>query len=182
MKRQKVLLLNLSHEVLGLISWRDAVKKIFRNVAIKPYGHDDFYKVSTINGHFNLPTVLILSQYKYIPYKKTILNADNLLKRDDFTCQYCGKHINRKTMTMDHVIPISKGGKKNWKNIVASCFGCNNKKSNKSLKDSKMRLKKNPEIPSSLLLDSFEIKKIRNSWKKWIFIKRERYNKVLVKK
>ena len=66
----------------------------------------------------------------------------NILLRDDETCQYCGKHT--RDLTLDHVIPRSRGGKGTWENLVASCKICNGKKGNRLLKESNMRLLRQP--------------------------------------
>ena len=64
-----------------------------------------------------------------------------VFRRDNWTCQYCGKKGNRKTLTIDHVIPKSKGGKTDWNNLVVSCSSCNTKKGDELLKDMGVKLK-----------------------------------------
>ena len=66
----------------------------------------------------------------------------NILLRDEETCQYCGKH--GRDLTLDHIIPRSRGGKSTWENLVASCKSCNGKKGSRLLKDSNMRLLRPP--------------------------------------
>lgn len=66
----------------------------------------------------------------------------NILLRDDETCQYCGKQGH--DLTLDHVIPRSKGGQSTWENLVACCKNCNNRKGNKLLKDVGMKLVQQP--------------------------------------
>jgi 5-methylcytosine-specific restriction endonuclease McrA len=166
---KKVLLLNLSEEVLGIITWTDAVKKIFRNVAQKPYGYNDVYKIPTVKGDYEIPTAIVLSEYKRIPYRRVALTPENLLKRDGFRCQYCNKLLNRKTMTMDHVFPECRGGKKVWKNIVTACKSCNNIKDKRTPKEANMKLINKPTIPNMMILfTSASERKIRDSWKRWI--------------
>jgi 5-methylcytosine-specific restriction endonuclease McrA len=166
---KKVLLLNLSEEVLGVISWMDAVRKIVRGVARKPYGHEETYEIRTSAGVFELPTAIVLVEYKHIPYKNAPLTAENLLKRDNNECQYCGKSLSRKTLTMDHVVPESRGGKRTWKNIVASCKTCNNGKDNRTPKEANMALKKEPRVPTrSILVFMVSESKNRKSWHRWL--------------
>lgn len=164
-----VLLLNLSEEVLGVITWIDAVKKICRGVARRPYGHTDEYEIRTSAGIFKLPTAIVLIQYVNIPYKKVPLTSENLLKRDNYECQYCEKSLTRTSLTMDHIIPESRGGKKTWSNIVASCKSCNGQKDNKTLKEAGMCLKKKPKVPTrSVLILMISDGKKRESWSRWV--------------
>jgi 5-methylcytosine-specific restriction endonuclease McrA len=166
---RKVLLLNKSEEVLEIITPKEAIKKIFRQVAQKPFQYDDFYKIPTVNGHFELPTAIVLDEYKNVPYKKVSLTKENLLKRDDFACQYCGVNLNRNTLTMDHVFPDSRGGKRVWKNIVACCRKCNNKKDKRTPKEAGMELNKKPIVPNMLIMLTLESdRKHREAWKRWI--------------
>ncbi|MGH2486073.1 MAG: HNH endonuclease, partial [Ktedonobacterales bacterium] len=66
----------------------------------------------------------------------------NIMLRDEDTCQYCGKHS--RELTLDHVIPRSRGGQSTWENLVACCRACNGRKGNRHLKDVGMRLLKQP--------------------------------------
>ncbi|HLI69624.1 MAG TPA: HNH endonuclease [Ktedonobacteraceae bacterium] len=66
----------------------------------------------------------------------------NILLRDEDTCQYCGKHT--RDLTLDHVIPRSRGGQSTWENLVASCRACNGKKGNHLLKEANMHLLRPP--------------------------------------
>jgi len=66
----------------------------------------------------------------------------NILLRDEETCQYCGKHS--RDLTLDHVIPRSRGGQSTWENLVACCRACNGRKGNRYLKDVGMHLLKQP--------------------------------------
>jgi len=164
----KVLLLNLSEEVLGVITWIDAVKKMVRGVARKPYGHTEEYEIQTSSGVFKLPTAIVLVEYVNVPYKKASLTAENLLKRDNNECQYCGKGLTRSSLTMDHVFPESRGGKKTWKNIVASCKACNNQKDSKTPAEAKMKLRNRPKVPTrTVLLLTIEEVRSRESWSRW---------------
>lgn len=66
----------------------------------------------------------------------------NIMLRDEETCQYCGKHS--RELTLDHVIPRSRGGQSTWENLVACCRACNGRKGNRYLKDAGMHLLKQP--------------------------------------
>ena len=72
----------------------------------------------------------------------------NLWARDNGECQYCSKKVTIAKSTIDHVVPKSKGGQHEWKNIVLSCSPCNQKKGARLLENTSMRLKKEPTVPS----------------------------------
>jgi 5-methylcytosine-specific restriction endonuclease McrA len=74
----------------------------------------------------------------------------NVWLRDEGKCQYCFKNVTFSTFTIDHVIPKTHGGQTCWNNVVTSCYSCNQKKGNKSLKDSGFQLIKAPRKPARL--------------------------------
>ncbi len=82
------------------------------------------------------------------PAIKTVrYSRRNLLERDLYTCQYCHRKFSKKELTVDHVIPKSKGGRSNWTNVVACCRKCNGDKKDKSLQELGWQLKKQPTKP-----------------------------------
>jgi len=91
----------------------------------------------------NVPSVLITSDYikwnRHIKY-----NRNNVLLRDDYTCQYCGDTPTHVQLTLDHVVPKSHGGKTTWKNVSTSCKPCNSRKGN----NASIVPKKTPHRPS----------------------------------
>lgn len=97
-----------------------------------------------------IPEVVIIPTYmrKIEHLKKLKYSRNSVLKRDSFTCMYCGTVKNRHDLTVDHIIPRSKGGKSVWLNIVTSCKPCNTKKADKTLQDVGMKLLKLPRIPT----------------------------------
>jgi len=74
----------------------------------------------------------------------------NVYARDDYTCQYCGERKLASELNYDHVVPRSRGGKTTWDNIVTSCFGCNDRKGDKTPHEAGMRLRRKPVRPTSL--------------------------------
>lgn len=121
----------LSIVPLSVISWKDAVKLIFSDKVTVLECYEKIISSPSIS--MAMPSVIITKKYyknRYIPEFSKI----NLLYRDDFTCQYCGKKFSDKDLTMDHVIPKSQGGKKIFDNIVMSCRKCNELKADKYIK------------------------------------------------
>jgi len=156
MKKQ-VLLLNQDNTPLNIITINKAYKLISRD---KVWGDDsnECYEVKSVSKIVKIPKILILKYYVKLPYKKASCSRQNILRRDQFCCQYCGIELNNKDATVDHVTPRSKGGASSWVNMVAACRDCNLVKGNRTPKEAKMELKSKPKEPSyGFLFDSMLI-------------------------
>ena len=166
---KKVLLLNASEEIVDVIGWQRAATLLFQGKAKRPHNHNEEYEITTTSGIFRLPTALVLVQYVRIPYKRSALNKDNVLKRDGYICQYCGDKLSSTTGTMDHVMPRSRGGKHTWKNVVACCRPCNNKKDNMTPGEAKMKLKSKPFVPHRdiLIVKGVDVR-THQTWTRWV--------------
>ena len=117
----KVLVLNASYELLNITSWRRAVVLLIKGKAEQLENNK-----TLIYYHFPLPSVIRLRHYVRVPYKRIPLTRRNILERDCYTCQYCNAQTEK--LTLDHVIPRSRGGGDTWENIVTACVKCNIKK------------------------------------------------------
>jgi len=117
-----------------------------------------------------LPSVIRLNRYIQRPLKFTLaFNKKNILKRDNFTCQYCGRNGGEK-LTIDHVLPKSLGGRTVWENVVSACRACNLKKGNKPLHEVNMQLFRTPTRPLSpfhLILAAFSMQAAKE-WQKYL--------------
>lgn len=143
---QKVLLLDSGYYPIKLIDWKKAMILFFTGRAELVEAHDHV-RIHATTTSFALPKVLRLFQKHFKQTKRVKFNRNNVFLRDDFTCQYCGGTFHPKLLSFDHVIPRSKGGKTSWENIVTCCRDCNNKKADKYLKDTGMKLLKKPKEP-----------------------------------
>lgn len=106
------------------------------------------YSFHTVNETFSMPSVIKLNRYVNVPYKGLVLTRENVFKRDEFTCQYCGTN---KELTLDHLIPKAKGGKTSWNNLVTACKSCNSLKGNYSPEDAGLQLNFQPYRPSYIM-------------------------------
>lgn len=88
------------------------------------------------------PVIVQLLANVHIPRVALRPTRANILLRDDEMCQYCGKHS--RELTLDHVLPRSRGGLSTWENLVACCKACNGKKGNRLPKEVGMRLLRQP--------------------------------------
>ncbi len=143
---RKVLLLNSDYRALRFVTWERALRLMSREkVDIVSHWEDTI--IRSIDGKIILPSTLRLKNHvRY--YRKGPLKFSKLLikKRDRFTCQYCGE-TRRSSLTIDHVIPKSRGGPTDYENCITACYSCNNKKNNRLLSETNMRLLNKPQNP-----------------------------------
>jgi len=106
------------------------------------------YKFHTVDSEYNIPAVVRLQQYINVPYRGVELSRLNIFKRDSHSCQYCGSD---KDLSIDHVLPRSRGGGSSWKNLVAACKPCNARKGDETPEEANMPLNQKPFKPSYLM-------------------------------
>jgi len=111
---------------LSAVRWQEAIKYIWMERVDVLDWYDDWV-VSSPSWETRVPAVIMVKDY-IRKNRSPRLGKFNVGLRDRFECQYCNQDLTIKTVTMDHVVPISKGGKTEWENIVAACMPCNSKK------------------------------------------------------
>jgi 5-methylcytosine-specific restriction endonuclease McrA len=144
LSEKKVLVLNLDHSPVGVVNVHKGFVLTYLDKATLLVRYD-YLQIRTVDHVFDYPAVIRLNHYKNIPYKGVLLNRNNLFKRDKYTCQYCGSE---KDLTLDHVVPKSKGGKTSWKNLITACHRCNTIKGNKTPEEAGMPLATYPFKPN----------------------------------
>lgn len=114
---------------LSVISWQDSIKYLVLDKANVLEWHEDWV-VRSVNWETKVPAVMMLKNYEK---RKTGIrfSKQNVFLRDLYICQYCGEDdISKKNLTVDHVLPISHGGKSTYENCVTACGSCNSLKGN----------------------------------------------------
>ena len=106
------------------------------------------HKIRSVAKSFPMPSVIRLNRYVHAPYKGVTLTRQNVFKRDSFQCQFCGT---KKDLTLDHVVPSSRGGAHSWTNLVTACKRCNAKKGDFTPEEANMPLRTKPYKPSYAL-------------------------------
>jgi 5-methylcytosine-specific restriction endonuclease McrA len=129
--------------------------------------HPECFKLVNEELKINKPSIIRIPRYIKTGTHKIPLNKQNILKRDHYSCVYCGDDY-RRYLTIDHVIPQSKGGKNTWDNLVTACFKCNNKKGSLDLEEFGVDIKK-PIRPHYLMLMK-SLNYIYDSWKTYLSI------------
>lgn len=161
------LLLNSNYEFLSFLSERKLIKLLIKDkVEILSYWNEDLYWKT---GKIQLPSVIKLKYYVKVNKHNSFFSRRAVLKRDNNSCQYCGKYLQISQITIDHVIPKSKGGLTNFTNCVVSCQPCNGSKSNKTLEESKMTLLRKPTNPKySNKYNFLSEKEWHQDWKEYL--------------
>ncbi|NCP84959.1 MAG: HNH endonuclease [Bacteroidetes bacterium] len=162
----QVLVLNQDYQPLSLCSVRKAFILLLLEKAELIHKHES-QRIKTINASFDLPTVIRLKDYVRIPNKNIVVTRKNVLKRDANRCQYCGS---RESLTLDHVIPRSRGGGDSWDNLVTCCASCNVKKGNKTPKEAQMPLLSKPHKPHHLMFLRSQISSVNEHWKPYLYM------------
>jgi 5-methylcytosine-specific restriction endonuclease McrA len=140
----KILVLNYSYEPLQFCTAKRGMIMVLTGRAENLESNG--YVIRTPNLTHPLPAVIrTLKMIRRIRTTSISFSKKNILRRDNYTCQYCGHSGN--LLTVDHVHPKSRGGKSNWTNVVVACKPCNLKKGNQSLKAMGMQLLKPPSKP-----------------------------------
>lgn len=139
-----VLVLNQDYAVLAVARVPRALSLIARNKAeVLEHG---VLPIMTPTCSIPRPAVIRLVNYVRRPRPRLRFSRQNVFKRDNFTCQYCGTH-KPKTLTLDHVMPVSRGGCDTWDNVVACCRPCNQRKRDRTPQEARMTLMRQPYEP-----------------------------------
>ena len=146
-----VLVLNASYEPLNFCSWRRAVVLLLKEKA-----------------QFLSSRVIRLLNYIRIPFSALAAHKPSrsaIYKRDGYKCAYCSSTRN---LTVDHILPKSRGGENSWTNLAAACESCNVKKGNRTPEECGMVLKIKPQAPSNKLIFYMDVSKV-DEWKQYSF-------------
>jgi 5-methylcytosine-specific restriction endonuclease McrA len=162
---ERVLVLNASYEPLNVCSLRRAHVLVWKGKAEILERHDRPLRSSTSN--FERPNVIRLKTYVRVPRGVTRrISRRVLFARDGWQCAYCGTGSNR--LTLDHVVPRSRGGDSVWENVVTSCATCNHKKGNLLPHEVHMELRVRPRAPTPVLFIQLAAPKIPERWRPYL--------------
>lgn len=145
-----VLLLNAGFEPLRVVSWQRAFVLVFQGkVEILEEYHE---VVHTVSLRFKVPAVIRLRRWVNLKRHSPIIRFSraNVYARDDHRCQYCCLRFPEGELTLDHVIPVVRGGRKTWDNIVTACIRCNQRKGDRTPEEMGLRLLRRPTMPNWL--------------------------------
>jgi 5-methylcytosine-specific restriction endonuclease McrA len=161
----RTLLLNSWYLPTRIIPWEAAIrlKYLGKVDTIAEYKEE----VRSPSIVWKMPAVIRMRKEMRYNRRSVKFSREGVYARDKYTCQYCGVKFHSKHLTLDHVIPKSNGGKRNWENIVAACYPCNRLKANMNPDQSGMFPINWPVKPKSLPIAEpyFLIDSIPEEWK-----------------
>lgn len=172
--QSSVLALNRQYVAVHILSVRRAFCLLYKGAAevisveedlYQNYTFDDWLEASLLQASLNLtdeesewvrsvnfeirvPRVIRLLRYERLPRNSIKFNRRNIFLRDENCCQYCGRRYGSQRLSLDHVMPKSRGGPTNWENIVCCCLDCNVRKGGRTPHEAGMALMKVPRKPS----------------------------------
>jgi 5-methylcytosine-specific restriction endonuclease McrA len=164
-----VLVLNASYEPINVTPVRRAVVLVIKGVATTEEEDGSF--VHSSRTAFRIPSVIRLREFRRIPYQTRALSRKNILLRDRYTCQFCAHVLPAGELTLDHVIPRSRGGHTDWDNLVACCHRCNNLKGDRLPEEVGLELLRPPR-PFTLHTSRQLLRMMGRSderWRKYLF-------------
>jgi 5-methylcytosine-specific restriction endonuclease McrA len=128
---RRTLILNADYTPLKVIGWKKAFMTVYKDAAYPIHYHDEFITDSKGRQH-PVPSIIVLHDYKKFNGGLAKCTARNILIRDMYTCQYCQTQFDKKSLSVDHIIPRSywhankiKGSPTTFQNVVAACKACN---------------------------------------------------------
>ncbi|HWC32793.1 MAG TPA: HNH endonuclease [Actinomycetota bacterium] len=161
----QVLVLHASYEPLNVCSVRRAHVLVFKGKAevVEHLGRP----LRSAAERFLWPHVIRLLQYVRVPKSvQRKISRRALFARDGWRCQYCGNEGGK--LTLDHVVPRSRGGESVWENVVTSCAPCNLRKGNRTAEEAGMRLHAAPREPAPVLFVTLSAPRIPDGWQPYL--------------
>jgi len=167
--QEPVLVLNATFEPINVTAVRRAMVLMIKGVAqAEEINH---MQVHSASRTLPVPSVIRLLAYRHIPQQTRALSRKNILLRDRNTCQFCSRTLPASELTLDHVVPRSRGGRSSWENLVACCYQCNNSKGDRTPEEAGFALTRRPR-PFTLHTSRQLMRLIGNKdekWRKYLF-------------
>ena len=165
------LVLNASYEPLRVVSWQKAITLLFKG-KVEVLAHYD-REIRGVTVRVKQPSVLRLLRHVHLKraYAEVPFTRPNVYARDDHQCQYCGRRFTPAQLTFDHVVPVARGGRKDWNNIVTCCIPCNRRKGDQLPEEADLVLLRKPRRPPAFahLTLSLGLRRAPESWRDYLF-------------
>jgi 5-methylcytosine-specific restriction endonuclease McrA len=188
-----VLVLNRYYMAVHVVNVRRALGLLFRELAevihqeegqYANYNFETWLEISTlraadkqqhedwirgVNFELQVPRVIRLLSFDRVPKQTIRFNRRNLFARDANHCQYCGKSFPTSELSLDHIVPRSRGGELSWENVVCACVSCNVRKGGRTPQEAHMKLIRPPVKPKRSPLLSVKLDNPKyQSWKTFV--------------
>jgi 5-methylcytosine-specific restriction endonuclease McrA len=133
------------------------------------YPDDDHDYIRAVNFEIRVPKIIRLLIYDRLPERAVKFNRRNIYARDESKCQYCGKRFPTSELTLDHVVPRSRGGGSTWDNLVCCCVACNSRKGGRLPENAGLKLIRRPSKPRRSPLIRLTLRDRRyRSWRHFV--------------
>lgn len=166
MQPTRVLVLNNDYRAVSICSSERAFVLVYTNKAeLVESFHGSFLR--TINQLFERPSIIRLRRFVHLPFRRVSLTRSNIFKRDENRCGYCGSG---RDLTIDHIIPRSRGGIESWSNLITACTTCNTRKGNRTPEEAGMDFLSEPFCPSYIVYLTNFNPFIYESWKPYLML------------
>ena len=164
----QVLVLNATYEPLSIVSVKRAVVLLLKEKAELVEAAKAYLRSES----FSIPRPLVIRLVYFVKIPRSIslpVTRRTVLARDHYTCQYCNIVPARQYLTLDHVLPCSRGGKTTWENVVTACQKCNGRKGSRTPEEANMKLLTQPKRPRYLAIAALGSLEAKQAWNKYIW-------------
>lgn len=125
--------------------------------------------IRSVSFEIQAPRIIRLLKYDRVPRQQMHLSRRNVLARDGHVCQYCGRHFPTSQLSIDHVVPRSRGGQTTWENVVCACLACNVRKGGRTPHEARMKLIRVPTRPARNPVLAIKLKNPKYAiWLPWL--------------
>ncbi len=162
-----VLVLNASYEPLNIVSVKRAVVLLLKEKAELVEAAQSVVRAERMA----LAWPLVIRLVAYVPLPRRLplpLTRRTVLARDMYTCQYCGAQPGRADLTVDHILPRSRGGPTTWENVITACGPCNRRKGNRTPEEARMKLLSTPSRPKLIAVVLLGESPAHEAWNKYL--------------
>ena len=166
MENIAVLKLDSAFKPIEIISWEEAIVLTWLKKAYAVEYTDKW--VHSAKKAFQIPSVIVLKRFIDEKFFTLPCTRKNVLLRDENKCQYCAKCFRESELTLDHVLPRSKGGNSSWTNVVAACKPCNQKKRDFLVDNSPVSLIRPPRRPSYRAIIKKRLGRANSKWEEYL--------------
>lgn len=165
----RTLVLDQTYQPHRIVSWQKAVTLLFGGKVELVEAYDE--TVRSVSLTMQVPAVVRLVRAVRRRKREIRFSRYNVMVRDRFTCQYCGDVLRAKELTMDHVVPRSRGGATSWENVLSACRPCNGKKADRTPREAGMKPLSWPKKPTWLPNEAFhvQVSDVPNTWQSWLY-------------
>lgn len=162
--KDKVLILNQDFSAIAVCSIQRAFRLVYLDKA-EMVSKSDGEVLHTVSTTYPVPSVIRLQRYVRVPYYGIALSRHNVMRRDNYSCQYCGSV---KQLTLDHLLPRCRGGETKWQNLVTACSRCNARKGDRTPEEAGLKLSTKPTRPSLQTFLQLHLNPKNTDWKVYL--------------